>query len=96
MFKKIDRFSFGVGLIVPVFVACAIGATANLKESTRRYEASPVLSGTGIQIVDHQTNMLYNYRRDRERAAATYWLYETVDLSQTGKNEIRSKIIVTR
>lgn len=90
--QRFDRFSFAAGLIVAAILACSIGAVADNGKQAHRYDASNLMGGLGLQIVDHQTNTLYNDKRDKRDDSATYKLMESVDLSQAGKKEIQAKL----
>lgn len=88
MSKSLHSPSFAYGLLAAALIACVIGAVGNDVRDSPKYDASPALGGLGLQIVDHDTNSLYNYKRDKTDDAVTYKLVETIDLSLTGEMEI--------
>jgi hypothetical protein len=91
MSKLLHVPSVGFGLLLAAVLACVIGAAASNHRSGPRYDASSLMGGLGLKIVDHETNTLYHYQRDVQDDAVTYKLYETLDLSMTGKAEIPAK-----
>ena len=91
MFQKLDPFSFGIGLLVMFLLVFSLGAAVNNTDDPR-YSTSPVMGGIGLQIVDHNANRLYHYKREKEKDGASYVLYETIDLSLTGKKRIPAQV----
>ncbi len=89
MIHRFDRVSFVLGAVIATTLACAIGAASHFDEPVvRRFDVTPVIGGMGPQIVDHQRNTVYNYKREKRELGAAYNLYETIDLAQVGKKRI--------
>lgn len=88
MSKSLHFPSFAYGLLASALMACFVGAAANDVRNSPKYDAAPTGGGLGLQIVNHDTNSLYNYKRDKKDDAVTYKLIEKIDLSLAGRNEI--------
>ena len=96
MLKSLHLPSFAFGLLVAIILACGIGAAANDPGRGHRYDAAPAMGGLGLWIVDHESNVLYNYRRDKYDGGVKYDLIETLDLSLAGGSEIPAKTVDKR
>ena len=93
MAKTIHKASFAYGAACAALLACATGAARNDGQRGHKYDAAIALGGLGLSIVDHDSNALHFYKRDKQGDAAAYELVETIDLSQTGRAIISVKKI---
>ena len=89
--KSLHMPSFGCGLLAATILACVIGAAENDRRGGPKYNAAPWMGGLVLQIVDHESDLLYNYRRVKRDGGITYDLIETVDLLLAGNAEIPAK-----
>lgn len=88
MSKSLQSPSFAYGLLASALIACFIGAAGNDVRDSPQYDVTPAMGGLGLQMVDHDTNSLYNYKRGKSDDAVSYKLVEIIDLSQAGEAEI--------
>ena len=93
MFKSLHPSSFAYGVLTVVVLVCAIGAAKNDGPNGPKYDAAPAMGGLGLQIVNHDTNSLYNYKREKENDVVTYRLIEKIDLTLAGKAEISAEMV---
>ena len=83
--------SFLYGILCALLLAALLGAAReNLDQRSPQYDATPV-GGSGLQIVSHGTNTLYNYKRELDDDVVKYRLVESIDLSVAGRAEILAK-----
>ena len=92
MSRGLHAPSFAYGVFAAVVLGCVIGAATNDGSSRPRYDATSAMGGIVLQIVDHDTNLLYTYKRDEKDDNATYKLVEKVDLSLAGNAEISADL----
>ena len=88
MCRSLRASSFACGVLAAVCFGCAIGAAKNDGPVAPKYDAIPIMGGLGLQIVDHETNSLYNYSRGKKDDVVRYKLVEKIDLSLAGNAEI--------
>jgi len=92
MLNTFRSTSFAYGVLAAVLLACVIGAAGNNGDRSPKYDAAPAMGGLGLQIINHDTNSLYNYRRDKDGDAVVYKLVEKIDLSMAGNAEIPAEL----
>ena len=92
MSKSFQASSFAYGVLAAVCFVCAVGAANNDGPDRPKYDAAPAMGGLGLQIVNHDTHSLYNYRRHKKDDVVTYRLIEKLDLSLAGRAEIPAEL----